>query len=125
LNITPAGPDSTNTSGTGNPAGPAAGRWQVSYFLDDGTDMTQHLNGYSFTFNTDGTMSVNTGAGTVNGTWRTGIDDSKQKFLISLVNADAMLAELNEDWLIKTNTASEIDLNKTGGHPREVHFTKQ
>lgn len=108
-----------------NTSGPASGNWVITYLMDDGIDMSHHLDGYTFNFKSNGGLDVATGVTTINGTWVTGTDDSKPKMTITLPGADPMLAELAEDWIIQVNTATELNLLKDGGHPREVHFIKQ
>lgn len=120
-NVTP-----TNSTGNNNNnlAVPAAGNWKVSLFMDHGTDMTAHLDGYSFSFNSDGTMTVNTGVSTVSGTWQTFLDNSQPKFLIALVTDDEMLEEMSEDWSIGVITDTEINLSRSGSHSHILNFAK-
>ena len=123
IDVSPAG--STGVAIT-NPANPTSGTWLVSYFNDSGEDMTRHLDGYTFDFRSGGTLAVFTGIQTISGSWR--IDDygSKQEFIIMLPGADEMLAELQEDWEIVTNTADKLELHHGhSGHVMDVRFTKQ
>ena len=104
----------------------SSGPRRVSYFISDGDDMSHHLDGYTFVFGSSGILTVNTGISTINGNWQTASEDSKEELIITLsAAADPMLAELAEDWIIQASTASNLELIKTGGHPREVHFARQ
>ena len=114
----------TPTNNAVNPPGPSAGNWIISLLMHHGTDMTAHLDGYTFSFASDGSMTVNTGMDTISGTWETAMDDDQPKFIIDLSTTDEMLEELNEDWFIDTNTDTEIDLSISGSHSHIVHFTK-
>jgi hypothetical protein len=51
------------------------GDWQITRFEDSGVDQTNDFNGYTFVFNTDGTVVASNGNQTVNGTWNI-MDDS-------------------------------------------------
>jgi len=51
------------------------GDWQITRFEDSGVDQTIDFNGYTFVFNTDGTVIASNGNQTVNGTWNI-FDDS-------------------------------------------------
>jgi len=121
--IQPANPGVTTGAQTTNLS---SGSWRVSYFITDGADMSHHRDGYTFVFQSGGILSVNTGITNVSGTWQMTTEGNKQELDIALSSAaDPMLAEVAEDWTVQANTATELALIKSGGDPRELHFTKQ
>ncbi len=121
--------DLTPAGNTGTAGDLTKGRWTVSYFNENGTDMTGHLAGYTFDFQSGGLLSVSTGAQTVKGTWRIEPDDSHSEFIITLEGADPMLAELQDDWDILANTETALNLRHShsgnSSHTMELHFDRQ
>ena len=106
---------------------PASGLWKVSYFFDQQETTTNYTN-YTFEFASNGVLTVKNGNQTWLGTWTTGADDSKNKFVIafsgSVPNA---FSDLAEDWLIvsMTNTGMHFEHVSGGnGGTRVLKFTK-
>jgi len=96
--------------------------WRVSYYHEINDDHTGNFNGYTFTFNSNGTMTATNSAGTTNGTWSN--DDSQNELHISLGNNDP-LKDLSKGWLIISKTSIEIKLqDDNSAHNEELHFTK-
>jgi len=90
-------------------ANATSGNWRVSLFKDSGNDETGDFNGYSFTFNSNGTVTATKGATTKTGSWWT----SSNKFNIDLGpkdNTNKPLGELTDDWKILSSSSSEIRL---------------
>ena len=46
-----------------------SGTWRITSFIDSGNDETSDFNGYTFSFNTDGSLVAVNGNTTINGTW--------------------------------------------------------
>jgi hypothetical protein len=89
-----------SSSNSNNPVVPASGDWKVTYFFDK-VDETSYYTNYTFTFDTNGSLMAKNGSQTWTGTWSTGFDDSKNKFLINFNGSvPSALEELEEDWLI-------------------------
>lgn len=108
----------SNTTLTGN--------WRVSYFFDSGKDETSDYTGYNFQFNTDATMTATRNAVTTHGTWSIISDDNHKKFVIVLSTTDKDLLELNDDWLLLSQTSNEIKLQDDNPSSNEqLTFTKQ
>ena len=42
-----------------------SGTWQITSFIDSGIDETNHFTGYSFTFNSNGTLTATNGSNTL------------------------------------------------------------
>ena len=115
----------------------ASGSWIISSYVDSGQDETNDYNGYTFTFNDDGTVVATNGANTVNGTWSVtdssnSNDDSSSvddiDFNISFsVPSTSVFYDLNDDWEIVTysnNTISLIDISGGNGGTDTLVFTK-
>ena len=111
-----------------------SGTWVVSSFVDSGQDETNDFAGYSFDFQTDGTLVATNGNQTLNGTWSvTGSNsnddgDSDNDFNIFFpVNEDHDFEDLNDDWDIVSATDNRIELldvsGGNGGTDRLI-FTK-
>lgn len=87
------------------------GTWRISLFTDSGNDETTDFNGYVFTFNAGGVLSVIKSGVTKTGSWNR--NTSSNKFNIDLgakVAGNLPLGELTDDWEILSITASEIAL---------------
>ncbi len=103
----------------------ASGSWTITYYFDD-KDETDHFNGYTFTFNTDGTLVASNGTTDINGTWSISDsdddgdddspDDSDVDFNIAF-SAPADFADLTDDWDIVKYSAVKIELiDESGGN---------
>lgn len=100
------------------------GTWSVSYFFNS-TDETPNYNGYTFTFNSDGTIVAINGTTSIVGTWSTFVDSGQELFLIKF--DDSRLDELKEDWRIAEYTTTNIRLkneSSSGGETEYLYFTK-
>ncbi len=98
-----------------NPQTPASGLWKVSYFFDKQEATTDYTN-YTFDFTANGILIVKNGNQTWLGTWTTGSDDSKNKFVIAFSgNVPSALSELAEDWLIISMTDTAMHFEHTSG----------
>ncbi len=87
----------------------AVNSWRASYFLQNGVDSTNSLTGYSFIFNTNGTVTATKNSIRVDGTWSAGTDDSKIKFTL-LFSAAGAFSESSEDWLVFQQSETSIRL---------------
>ncbi|MEQ5789921.1 hypothetical protein J4E06_02585 [Muricauda sp. NFXS6] len=104
----------------------ASGSWTITYYFDD-KEETDHFNGYTFTFNTDGTLLASNGTTDVNGTWSISDldddgdddspdDDSDVDFNIAF-STPADFADLTDDWDIVKYTSVRIELiDESGGN---------
>jgi hypothetical protein len=91
------------------------GNWKVVYFFDK-QDETSNYAGYVFDFSSNGTLSASTSGQTYNGTWSTGFDDSKNKFLMTFSpGVPSALLELQEDWLILKMDSNVMQFEHTSG----------
>ncbi len=90
------------------------GTWRVTNFSEDGTDETAHFNGYAFTFAAGGVLTASNGISNVAGTWNTGTDDSKVKFVIVILSPSGF-EDLSEDWQVIERTDTRIKLQHISG----------
>jgi hypothetical protein len=101
-----------------------SGTWQITSFIDSGIDETNHFTGYSFTFNSNGTLTASNGSNTVSGTWsvtdsNNSNDDSNSSsdidFNIFFASPANFNDDLTEDWEIVTRSDSKIELIHVSG----------
>ncbi len=107
---------------------PAAGTWKVSYFFDK-TDETPSYSGYTFEFAADGTLTATAASGQgYIGTWKTNVDDSKDKFVIDFNGTvPSALEDLEEDWIIESMSDSLMHFthgSDGNGNPDVLKFVK-
>ncbi|WP_372944776.1 hypothetical protein [Muriicola sp.] len=101
-----------------------SGTWVVSSYIDSGTDETDDYNGYTFTFNADGSLVADNGSSTVTGTWSVTVDDSSDDddydsmddvdFNIFFA-APPIFEELTDDWDIVSRSSTRIELIDISG----------
>ena len=105
-----------NNPSPGNGPTPAAGLWKVSSYISKSGDETGNYSNYTFDFAGSGAITVTNGGQTWTGTWTSGVDDSKNKFVISFTGTvPSALEELQEDWLIIEMTGSGMNFQHTSG----------
>ena len=100
------------------------GTWKVTLFTDSGNDETSDFSGYTFTFNSNGTVTAIKSGVSKNGTWST----SSNKFNIDLgakIDTNKPLGELTDDWKIISSSNTEIKLTDDNTASSEfLTFTK-
>ncbi len=91
------------------------GTWKVTSFKDDGQDKTSQFAGVVFTFNTDGTVTLN-GAVSVKGTWDVAKeDDSNDDDLFDdrhqelILNIPSPYESISDDWEIDKFSDTKIE----------------
>ncbi|MEO8088185.1 MAG: hypothetical protein ABI763_15300 [Bacteroidota bacterium] len=100
-----------------------SGTWRVSFFHEDNADHTSDFNGYTFAFNSSGTMAAIHSSGTTSGTWH--IDDSEAHEFHMSIGSIEPLTCLDRSWRVTSNTGSEVQLgDDSGSSDRALHFTK-
>ncbi|MFD2101595.1 hypothetical protein [Flagellimonas iocasae] len=100
------------------------GSWVITYFYDTDKEETSHFSGYTFTFNSDGTLAATNGTNEVNGTWSitnsdsndddSSDDDSDVDFNISF-SAPSDFEDLSDDWDIVKYSSVRIELIDVSG----------
>ena len=117
-----------------SPSGPSAavatslkeGTWRISSYSDNGTDKTADYNSFVFTFSSTGTVSATNGILTATGTWKTQRDDGKHELDLEFTSP-SLFEEIDEDWEIVTQTATQIslkDVNDAGTETDLLVLTK-
>ncbi|MEP2937377.1 MAG: hypothetical protein ABJM06_03205 [Gilvibacter sp.] len=101
-----------------------AGTWRISKYIDSGDDETNDYNGFSFSFNADGTLDATNDIMTVSGIWSVtdsssnssddSSDDDDVDFNIFFASP-ALFSELSDDWDILSRTASKLELKDVSG----------
>jgi hypothetical protein len=89
------------------------GTWKITYFNDSGNDETNHFTGYTFQFNSNGTVTATKNGSTVSGTWSSGNDDSTLKLVLNF--SSTPFDELNDDWHVTQQSSSIIKLEDVSG----------
>ena len=93
------------------------GNWRVTYFYDSVKVETDHFNGYTFSFNENGSLVAVNGSTTITGTWsvtdsNSSDDDggsSDTDFNIFFASP-ADFEDLSDDWDIISVSNSKIEL---------------
>lgn len=104
------------------------GTWKVHLFLNDTKDETANYSTYTFTFNSNGSMTAVNGGVTTNGTWTETVDSGKTKFVLKWAGGGipVLLLQIEEDWILKSKSATMIELTDvTATNNDEIHFQKQ
>src|SRR5690606_16260022 len=99
-----------------------SGDWRITYFFDSDHEETDHFNGYTFTFNQDGSLVAVNGNTTVTGTWSVTDDSSNDDdgnsgdidFNIFFASP-ADFEDLSDDWDIVSVSNSKIELTDVSG----------
>lgn len=101
------------------------GTWEISNYIDSGTDETYHFTGYTFNFNADGGLVAKVNSTGVVGNWSQGDDDSSDK--LNIIFDQAPLNELNDDWDIIVISGSTIELRdvSSDGETDFLKFNKK
>lgn len=74
------------------------GTWIVTRYLENGSDITSSFSGYSFKFNSNGTVTGTNTSNVVNGTW-TG-DVNTKTIISNFPSAINPIDKLNAEWKI-------------------------
>ncbi|MCF6407145.1 lipocalin family protein [Chitinophaga filiformis] len=90
---------------------PTTGTWRVTLFSERGNNETGDFNGYTFTFDSNGSATASKNSTNRSGTWS--INSSATEFNIDFgekSDANKPLGELTDDWEIISITSTEIKL---------------
>jgi hypothetical protein len=90
------------------------GTWKITFYEDKGNNETVHFNGYSLDFSSSGKVTATAGSVSYSGTWATGLDDNENKLFLDF-GAPAPVNELNNDWHIKHQSSTKIELDDISG----------
>jgi hypothetical protein len=99
-----------------------SGSWKITYFFDSDQNETNHFNGFTFTFNENGSLVGVNGSTTITGTWSvTDSNSSDDDGGSSDVDFNIFFAsppdfeDLSDDWDIISVTNSKIELTDVSG----------
>lgn len=92
-----------------------SGSWKVHQYVDASQDQTGDFNGYLFSFNRNGTLTVDCNGVSCTGTWTE--DKATRKITLNINNPTAVLARINNEWSVAEINAALINLsnNSPGG----------
>lgn len=106
-----------------------SGDWRITSFIDSGKDETGHFTGYTFKFESNGTLTSTNGSNTFSGTWNisdsNSNDDSSGDLDFNILfNLTNNFEDLSEDWQIVSQSATRIELiHISGGNGGTDHLT--
>ena len=111
----------------------ATGTWVITNYNDSGSNETSDYNGYTFQFNSNGTITATNGSNTYSGSWSVSDsnsnDDSQDDVDFNIYfGSPAVLVELNDDWDILSNGSTKLELKDVSGGTGETDlltFEKQ
>jgi len=99
-----------------------SGSWKITYFFDSDQNETNHFNGFTFTFDENGSLVGVNGSTTITGTWSvTDSNSSDDDGGSSDVDFNIFFAsppdfeDLSDDWDIISVTNSKIELTDVSG----------
>lgn len=90
----------------------------ISEFLKGSDNKTDYYENYTFIFTMTGGISSVFNNDTVNGSWTISTEDTISKMVINFGEAGDPLVDLNEDWIVLSQSESKIelkDMNSEGG----------
>ncbi|MFN9111971.1 MAG: hypothetical protein ACK5XN_18050 [Bacteroidota bacterium] len=97
--------------------------WKAGYVRDNSNIITGLYNSWRFTFNSDGTLIVNGGGTTMNGTWEENIAARKILLFINSSSLPAVFA--SREWDLVFLTPSRIKLADNRFSPvQELYLDK-
>jgi len=86
--------------------------WKAGYVRDNSNIITGLYNGWRFTFNSDGTLIVNGGGITMNGTWEESAAARKVLLFINSSSLPAVFASREWDLVFLTPTRIKLADNR-------------
>ena len=97
-----------------------SGTWSISKYIDSGSDETNHFTGYTFNFNSDGSLVALTNGNGVVGNWSEYNDDDHTE--LNILFSQDPLVELNDDWHVKSKSDTKIELEDISGGNGEIDY---
>lgn len=105
--------DKNDPAPTVDRGAPTTGTWRVTLFTEHGNNETSDFNGYTFTFDSNGSAIASLNSTSKHGTWS--INSSATEFNLDFGakgDANKPLGELTDDWKIISITNTEIKLKE-------------
>ena len=106
------------------------GMWTVHLFTDDGQNKTSNYNGYTFNFNSNGSLTATIQSVATPGTWSKFTDSGREKLELHWMGGGipVVLLEIEEDWILKSNVNNLMVLTDTSGSTgkaKELHLQRR
>ncbi|MFI5172631.1 MAG: hypothetical protein ACHQFW_09580 [Chitinophagales bacterium] len=104
----------------------AKGSWIVNYYYDNSNGVSNDFDGWTFSFNADGTIIVASGAESFSGSWVVENSDDDPNFdteMVITISGNTLMDKLDHKWLITELTDSTMHLKDDSGN-EEIHFEK-
>lgn len=116
-----------------------SGSWTVTSYIDDGQNETSDYNGYTFSFQENGTITATNGSTELEGTWSIEDDSNSSSDDVSddssdidfniffAVSEDNVFDDLSDDWDIVSVSDTSINLRDVSGGDGSIDlltFTK-
>lgn len=105
-----------------------SGTWRIAQFIDSGKDETHHFAGYTFIFESSGSLIASNGTNNYEGTWSithsSSSDDSQEDVDFNIhFNLLNDFEDLNDDWDVVSNSNTKIELiDVSGGNGGTDHL---
>ena len=87
------------------------GSWEITRYVENGTDITSSFSGYSFQFLTNGTVTGTNGGTTADGTWAG--DINTKTITSNFPSAGNPLDKLNAVWKITDSYSDSVAAKAT------------
>ncbi len=110
--------EGTNQSSTQIQNTAQTGTWRVTYYYDSDHEETSNYSGYSFSFNSDGSLVSVNGNTTVTGTWsvtNSSSGSSDDVHFNIFFAAPPAFEKLTDDWEIISTSSTKIELKDVSG----------
>jgi len=104
---------------TGRTATPIVtkGIWKVNFYKEADNNLTNDLAGYTFTFNSSGTLTASKNGIDINGNWFE--DDFANRINIDLGATDPSLEKINGHWNIKDLGNARVEFQENNNNSEE------
>jgi len=108
---------------TGKSAAPIVtkGVWKVDLFNDSQNDRTGDLAGYTFTFNSSGSLTATKDGVDTNGNWFE--DDIANRITINLEATDPALSKINGHWSIRDISNATVEFRDDNAADEKLNIT--
>lgn len=98
-----------------------SGQFRISELIEDGEDKTAYFSSFTFTFNSNGSLTATSSSQTLTGNYLFFTDDGLIELRISSFPNTLEFEELNDDWYFISETAIVFRFEDAGD---VLEFTK-
>lgn len=114
-----------NTTTTTSTSDAIAGSWRVSSFVKDSVDLTNQFNGYVFTCNSNGAMTIQGNGNNYNNCSWNNSSGNNCHFNIMGCDNNSVLWECNDDWTLNSYDTNHCYFsNDHSGHHNSMTWIK-